>query len=172
MNIRSQIKKNVHTLMLPTLLMVGLFMLPGEFYAQQACNIKPDPVKRKEWLLQTQARMLEFTLQAPVPRVSPEFIHYDTYTRISYQVVKEGVIYFGDNDWIYIVSSNSHDQPEVGDLTVAMDQDHNFYLNRGHVCGGQARYICDELKEIKTSATFFSSFKEDIDMQSWTRWAN
>jgi len=166
------IPKNLQLLILQVLFTAGFLVQPALSDAQQPCTIKPDPAKRKEWLLQTQAKMLEFSLEAPVARLTAQFDKFETNTRITYQVGKEGVIYFADNDWIYIVSSNSHDQPEVGDLTVAMDQDHNFYLNRGHVCGGQARYFCDDLKEITTSATFFSSFKEDIDMQTWTRWAN
>lgn len=172
MDFRSLFDNNLQLHKLSLLLALGLLLLPALGEAQQACNIKPDPVKRKDWLLQTKTEMLEFSLQDSVERLSPVYDHYDTYIRISYQLRKKGLIYFGDKDWIYIVSSNSHDQPEVGDLAVAMDQDHNFYLNRGHVCGGTARYICNDLKDMTTASLFFSHFIEDIDLKTWTKWDN
>lgn len=47
-----------------------------------------------------------------------------------------GLIEFDNNEWIYIATHSWHLDDKIGDVSVAIDNKGNIYLNEGHVCGG------------------------------------
>ncbi|HRZ41467.1 MAG TPA: hypothetical protein P5228_02050 [Bacteroidales bacterium] len=84
-----------------------------------------------------------------------------------YKLVGEGFIVFPDSGWVYLISASSHDQPYVGDITLAMDHTGTFFLNRGHVCGGIIHFVFSGKPEEDTAANFFRLYVSDTDEAPW-----
>ena len=87
----------------------------------------------------------------------------------SVRVKKEGWIDLPGENWIYIVTASAHDSPEIGDLSLAIDNHQSIYLNNGHVCGGIINFESRQLRELKTSQDFFRYFVSDTDYEAWER---
>lgn len=75
----------------------------------------------------------------------------------------------GRRNWIYMFSVSSHDSPQTGDMTLAIDQQKRIYLNEGHVCGGIIHFETSKLRSIKRSRQFFRHFVSDVDQVAWIR---
>ena len=127
------------------------------------------PEKRQEWINQ---------MKKEIVKLNPDTVHHileasivdlgAEYYTFSYRLKTTGLIQISPNEWIYLTSSSSHNNPEVGDITIAIDQDRQFYINEGHVCGGIVHFRTETKIDLKTSKQFFEYFRSDIDSIPWS----
>jgi len=93
----------------------------------------------------------------------------EEYYACSYRVDGPGMIRISDTEWIFLVPSSSHDNPEVGDITLAMDQKKRFYMNEGNICGGIIHFQTHDRFELTKSRQFFKYFVSDTNSVRWVR---
>ena len=76
---------------------------------------------------------------------------------------REGLIRFSDGGWAYIVSHSKHDEnQEIGDITLAYDNNGNIYSNHSHICGYQ-RGVSIRSK----SPNGFADIKDFLESKEW-----
>lgn len=100
---------------------------------------------------------------------SVQITSFDGFYKVEYQVKGEGFIVFENGDWIYFIPHSSHENEEIGDVTLAKDSQGNFYFNEGHICGGVISFYASDRNLKLDSYTFFNSFYSESDNKVWSR---
>lgn len=149
-----------------TMIVIGLALLRVSF-GQHHDPLKVSQKDQEKWLKQTSGMMLGFK-PGDSPLMDAHITAYDEYYKISYRLMKTGYIQLENQSWIYFISSSSHDNPEIGDITVAMDNQKRFFINRGHICGGMIHFQSEKKIDLRTPDDFFTNFREDVDNDPWT----
>jgi hypothetical protein len=75
------------------------------------------------------------------------------------RVYDSGYLRLNDNEWICIVTHSAHQDPEIGDVILAMDQQGEFHISANHVCGGIAHFQGKSLVAPTNNARFFAEFE-------------
>lgn len=88
---------------------------------------------------------------------------------LSCKVKGEGILNLNAKEWIYFISNSNHNNPGVGDITIAIDRKGKAYINEGHVCGGIINFITKEIRELNHVKEFFRYFVSDTDDKIWKR---
>ncbi len=83
------------------------------------------------------------------------------------RVSKSGILRMGTSEWVYVETSSSHDQPEVGDVIIAIDSKGNLYQHHGHVCGGIINFRSTDTEIPSSSEDFFRKFTDDVQEMPW-----
>lgn len=153
-----------------------LFMLitcsiPQQIWGQEKKQTDAFDV-RMEWITQTKSTLL--AIDPSEYTDTTRYFTWDNEGQIAHRYFfrKSGILKFSSGDWIYVVLHSGHDDPSgsnaeaIGDLSLAIDQDGNFYYNQGHICG-EIGFEALSDKKINTSKGFFKHFKDDQDGSSW-----
>ena len=158
----------MRNLFIPALMIfVNMFTVSG----QHADTSQVIPGVREQWLERTRQEMVNFHSDTCRKTIEPEITDLgEEYYSCSYRLQGPGMIRISAEEWIYLVASSAHDNPEVGDITLGMDQKKRFYINEGHVCGGIIHFQSLERIELKTSKQFFKHFVSDTDSAGWVRY--
>lgn len=135
--------------------------------AQHTDAAKLNPAEQQKWVKKTASEMVQFNPDSSALLIVPHITETDDYYQITYRLDGKGWINFASGEWIYMISSSAHANPEVGDITLAMDNKKNFYTNNSHVCGGIIHFQCLKKFEIKSPADFFKNFEGDTDNIPW-----
>jgi hypothetical protein len=124
-------------------------------------------VERENWIHTTIENLQN--IQAPQNETSIEtnITDIEDFFQISYRLQGSGYIHFDNGDWIYLVSTSSHDTEQVGDLTLAIDNHGKIYLNEGHICGGIIHFIINDKIAVKAASDFIQHFISDTDDIGW-----
>jgi hypothetical protein len=147
----------------------GFCLLVCSLPAQHTDLSRIDPEKRKEWI-NAICQQLQKIKPETIPGSLPvEQKAFEDYFRLSVRVNKEGLIVLPCKNWIYIISSSAHEDPETGDISLAIDHKKKIFMNEGHVCGGIIHFETDKIRELKTSREFFKHFVSDTDEEGWKR---
>ena len=133
-----------------------------------------DPSKisaeKRELLIQETARSLKnFSPDSTVKVIAQMTTDRSGGKLIYYKVRNSGIIRLNNGDWIYIMTGSSHDNEEVGDFSLAVDNKKNIYLNEDHVCGGIIRFETDKIPELNKTAEFFKYFVSDYNAMGWRK---
>jgi hypothetical protein len=76
----------------------------------------------------------------------------------------------GEDNWIYFTLHSAHDNPLVGDIVLAVDQDGNIYQSNAHVCFGTSGFRSEGLEVPVSSKDFFARFySNDPDKHRWEK---
>jgi len=94
------------------------------------------PMNRAQWKSETIQQLQNFQ---PAESTTLAEIHISkTSKTLRYELEQAGLIRLGTNGWVYIKmhSADNEQNPEIGDISLAIDHTGSLYQNDGHVCGG------------------------------------
>lgn len=135
--------------------------------AQHTDDDKFSASEQQKWLKNAASEMARFIPDISAGPIIPHISETDNFYQITYRLDGKGWVKFAGGKWIYMISSSAHANPEVGDITLAMDNNKKFYTNKSHVCGGIIHYQCLKKIKIKSPADFFKNFEGDTDNIPW-----
>jgi hypothetical protein len=127
------------------------------------------PEKREAWVQSALIQLQYFKADTTIRGLQLEEISFEDYFRLKVRVIGTGLLDLPGKNRIYILTSSSHDLPEVGDISLAMDRHGRIYQNNGHVCGGIITFETEKIKKVKNSREFFRYFVSDTDGEGWKR---
>jgi hypothetical protein len=151
-----------------------LFVLPVvSLHGQHGDPAGIVPEAREQWLANARKEMSGFRPDTCTNIIDPDITDLgEEYYACSYRLKDPGMIRISGKEWIYMIPSSSHDNPEVGDITLAMDRKERFYINEGHICGGIIHFQSLRKIDLKTSRQFFKYFTSDTDSLPWKKIKN
>jgi hypothetical protein len=97
--------------------------------------------------------------------IAEEFLYYKKYIKLSKD--KPYKLVFSDGSFLVFTCHSVYDSPEIGDITIAVNEKNIVYKNEGHICGGMISFVTFQNKEVTTSHDFIRNFKSDTDFKSW-----
>lgn len=125
---------------------------------------------KSQWLDSAATRVSKIQSVNESSKVFPvQVTSFEGFYKREYQIRGEGFVVFENGDWIYFVTHSSHENEEVGDITLGKDNQGNFYLNEGHICGGSISFYTSDSTLTLNSYTFFNNFFSDSDNKVWSR---
>ena len=137
--------------------------------AQHSGESKISEKKRDKWIQKTTQELRKFSPDSLTPKIMIDFASYEDWQKLSCRVMKTGIIKLNNGDWIYIKTSSSHENEEIGDVSMAIDNKKDIYKNEGHVCGGIINFETSLLSELKITSDFFKYFVSDTDSSKWVK---
>jgi hypothetical protein len=137
--------------------------------AQEPENTKVSPEKRDKWIKETATEMRNFKPDSSIKVVTPSILDLGDRKKLAYKVNKSGIINLINDDWIYIITHSSHQDEEIGDVSLAVDNKRHIYINEDHVCGGVIRFETDQITELNKSSDFFKYFVSDTALKGWDK---
>ena len=160
--------------MIRQIILSCLFLVAVVFVsnAQETENSKISPEKRDKWAKETAAGLMIFQPDSSVRVISPDILYTGEKNKISYRINKKSLIRLNNGGWIFIVPHSSHDDEEIGDLSLAVDHNKNIYICDAHVCGGIIHFETDQITELKETSEFFKYFISETDSKGWSKFAN
>jgi hypothetical protein len=124
--------------------------------------------KQNRWVKKTSRQLKKIKPEDCTQPIEPRIVNFDGHFLISYRVdSNSGCIQLPNGDWIYMITHSIHDDPAIGDITLAIDNRQRLFFNTGHVCGGIINFYIDTEKEINSAQDFFNSFLSDCDDCKW-----
>lgn len=136
-------------------------------FSQHVDNNGVDEAKRTEWLEQMISKLRDVKPDTCSAIVQPKITEVDDYYRLSYRFTAPGCIRFENGESVFITLNSSHDNPEIGDVSMAVDNRSRVFVNFGHVCGGIIHFIIEQKIEIHSVDDFFQYTISDTDSKSW-----
>jgi hypothetical protein len=79
-------------------------------------------------------------------------------------------LYFDNKDTILICIHSVHENPRIGDVSIALLNRKKVYVNFGHVCGGLIRFESFRIHNPESGLHFFSKYISDTDELKWKKW--
>jgi hypothetical protein len=137
--------------------------------AQVTDGSKNIPVQREKWIEESVSELGKFIPDSSVKLIAPYLIDQEDAKKLYFKVNKEGMIKLENGDWIYIITHSGHENEEIGDLCLAIDNKKDVYINESHVCGGVIRFESSGLTELKSTDDFFLNFESDTDSKRWDK---
>lgn len=149
------------------LILASLFINNNYVTAQHTDATKFCPSLQQKWLEQTASQMIGFIPDTATVLIKPVINAFDDFYMVSYRLKDSGLIKLENARWIFLISSSAHTHPEVGDITIAMDDKKHFYTNKSHVCGEFVHFQCRKKIILKSPKDFFNNFEGDTDNMPW-----
>ncbi len=128
---------------------------------------KIDKAEKSKWIAATLAEMKKVKKLDSTQTITMRKIDLEDNFLMSFRVRGSGFISFEDGDWIYLVSHSEHNSEQVGDLTLAIDNHGEIFINDGHVCGGIINFMTKRKIQVKEASHFFGNFISDTDDRGW-----
>lgn len=76
-------------------------------------------------------------------------------------------IIFPDGSFLKFIAHSVYDSFEIGDITIAINENNISYKNDGHICGGIINFSELKKKDIQSSNDFIRHFKSETDSKGW-----
>lgn len=133
-------------------------------YAQHSDNSLIVDEKRNNWLEIQKNELQDFK-----PVETTNRLEIKKTKKLSVRVKKDGLIELKNRKWIYIITNSSHTDPEIGDISLAIDNRKNVYYNAGHICGGIIHFETKKLTKLNRPKEFFDYFICDIEGSTWQK---
>jgi hypothetical protein len=137
--------------------------------AQHSGELKISKKKRDKWIKETTRELKEFSPDSLTPSIILSYSAYEDWQKLFCRVTKNGIIKLNSGDWIYIRTNSSHENEEIGDISIAIDSNKDIFKNEGHVCGGIINFETNLFSELKTTSDFFKYFVSDTDSATWEK---
>jgi hypothetical protein len=125
-----------------------------------------DEIKRNTWIKETVDSLIKKNVDDFPQLVMNELIHEDFY-KASYRLIEKGVINFKDGGYLKLMSTSAHSIAEIGDITLALNEHGEVYVNQGHICGGIIHFETHDRGKTQSALDFLNSFQSDTDDESW-----
>ena len=131
------------------LFFLTLLAILSQANAQHADNSLINIEKRNEWIQSTSKELKNIKPGDSYKKVDLKITEYNNKVKHSVRILKEGMLDLPNGNWIYITTSSSHNNPEIGDIILAIDNKRRIFYNEGHVCGGIIHFETDQIDELK-----------------------
>lgn len=123
-------------------------------------------LKRKSWIEETVDSLMNKNEDDFPKLMMNELIHEDFY-KASYRLLEKGVINFKDGGYLKLMSTSAHSIAEIGDITLAVNEIGEVFVNQGHICGGVIHFETHDRGKTHAALDFLNSFQSDTDDESW-----
>ena len=123
--------------------------------------------KRQAWMENAIQNLNNNAKVYDAPVIGLEKVELEDLYYLGYRLQGAGKIRFEDGSWIRMMSNSAHHNGEVGDIVLAIDQNGDYYINEGHICGGIINFVCGKKIDLSNSNQFFKNFKCDTDKKEW-----
>ena len=159
--------------LLTGIILTGLLLLSPAFQAFTQSHAGQEIVEtqRKRWIKKSVRQLKsDFSAMSCENPIEPRVVDIEGLYLKAYRLNgPEGCIYFPNGDYIYLLAHSSHNDPKIGDVTLAIDRHKQIFINTGHVCGGIINFYIDTESEIISSQDFFELFMSDCDDCKWKK---
>jgi hypothetical protein len=142
----------------------GLSLIKDEHKSgSDGINLK----KQQRWIEKTSKYLKSHKqkLNFPIMEFS-ELVHEDFYL-LRTHLIKKGKIEFADGGYLLIMTHSNHENPSIGDVSIAMDEHNNYFINEGHICGDIINFVTKSKIKDVTSSKFITNFFSDTDDRKW-----
>ena len=133
-------------------------------------NMNTDHLERDLWIGNSLRDLNQNSPKECLNPIEPAAFELGDEYQMSYRLTgKDGCILIPGESWIYLLSHSVYENPEIGDITLAIDSHGNEYYNEGHMCGGTIRFYHRSQTALELSETiqFFEHFTSDTDQEGW-----
>jgi hypothetical protein len=126
--------------------------------------------KQKKWIKSAIKSMKSLHYDSNIEVCQPHIVDIPDYQKISYRIQDCRKVSFLNGDTVLICLHSVHQDPKVGDVSIAMDSKNNVYVNFGHICGGMINFERMSLVPPQNMADFTENFVSDTDDEKWKKW--
>ncbi len=142
-------------------------------------SVMRDTIKAKAWIEAMVREMRGQEVFCSDCRIAEPAINDAAgFERISYRLRDHVQLAFSNGSKVEVRCHSSHQDPEVGDVTLAMDTEGLVFVNFSHICGGIVQFYDSNFsgepggKPVlpKDAGTFFSKYLCDTDDAGWELW--
>jgi hypothetical protein len=153
------------------LIAISIFLQAGLMiaFAQHTNESLIVQEKRNGWIQLVATDLMNIIPDSAKQVTSVTALETENEIRFSVRIQKEARIDLPGGNWIYIITNSSHDDPEIGDVSVAIDNTKKLFYNEGHVCGGIINFETTKLKKLNSGREFFKYFISDTDNMNWKK---
>ena len=147
----------------------------GDSLSVNRQNMSTDQFERDLWIQSSLRDLNQNTPKECLNPIVPAAFELGDEYQISFRLTgKDGCILLAGESWIYLLSNSVYENPEIGDITLAIDSHGNEYYNEGHVCGGTIRFYHRSQTPLELTETiqFFENFTSDTDQEGWIQLHN
>jgi hypothetical protein len=142
--------------------------IKGDTINPTLVNEKPINKFKVNWILRNLHRLKDFNPDKNTSVIQSREVDIEDFYQFSYRIIsEEGFIEFENGDWIYLRIHSSHEEEEIGDISLAIDNWGKMYFNQGHVCGGIIHYVTHKKLKVQSVDDFIQNFKSDTDDRPW-----
>lgn len=145
------------------------FGLSGKYFSSHSkafVNLS----SRKKWIMSAIKSMKSLPDLSNITLSQPHIIEIPDYQKISYRIQDCQKILFLNGEMVFICLHSVHQDPKVGDVSIAMDSKKNFYVNFGHICGRLIHFERKSSKAPRDIQDFIDNFVSDTDDLKWEKW--
>ena len=147
----------------------------GDSLSVNGQSMSDDQFERDLWIQSSLRDLNQNTPKECLNPIVPAAFELGDEYQISFRLTgKDGCILLAGESWIYLLSNSVYENPEIGDITLAIDSHGNEYYNEGHVCGGTIRFYHRSQTPLELTETiqFFEYFTSDTDQEGWIQLHN
>lgn len=121
-------------------------------------------IELKEWIIKNSENLYKGIVQFEkkdslhfrISRKNGELSYQYELTNKAYQKFKK-------RSWIKMISLSSHENPDIGDVTLAITNKGKVYINRGHICGNVVTFHSQNKLSRLTALKFLTNYTEYVD---------
>ncbi len=153
------------------------FMRYGKVDQKENKDINPhisldfDLNKRNEWIIKMADILSKRQTESEIQVIEPSIYDLPDLQKISYRINGGwGLIKCRNEKTITIGVHSSHEDPLIGDVSVAFLEDSSIFVNTGHVCGNIIHFMHISSSIPADTEEFLKNFYSDTDQISWQKW--
>lgn len=150
-------------------LVVLLFSINISGLSQHANHSLIDESKRKARIEEVIAELRDYSPDETTESLSFQEKIIENGHKYSVRIIEKGFVRLSNTEWVYFISESSHKNPEVGDITLAIDSHGCVFKNYGHVCGGIVHFESYTSGIPQKSHAFFENYECDTDESKWMK---
>lgn len=124
----------------------------------QHVNAPIDRKVQQKWIRQVVKDLKNYNPLDTSASIPPEIINIPDYTSASFRVIGQAFIKCTNGDWVFILTNSSHENTEVGDVSIAITNRRKVRINYSHICGGIIHFKSSEPTAPESANDFFRRF--------------
>lgn len=129
--------------------------------------------KRNVWIKKMADSLSVRNSESDIEVIEPSIYDLPDLKKVSYRINGGfGIIRCRNEKEIIIGVHSSHEDPMIGDISVAFLENNIIFINTGHVCGNIIHFICLSSSIPEDTEEFLKNFYSDTDQISWQKWQN
>lgn len=130
-------------------------------------TVSIDLKKRDAWIAQQIKNLSVRHIDTAYTIMTMRELIHEHFYQASYRLIDKGMIKFEDGSYLKMISTSSHTRSDIGDVTVAINEKGDVYINQGHICGRIIHFNTHQRDKVKTAADFITHFTCDTDDEPW-----
>jgi hypothetical protein len=123
--------------------------------------------KRNKWVQVTATKLRDTKNSDNYQELVINEVSHEDYYKASYRLIGTGMIKFEDGSYLKLMSSSTHTNKKIGDITLAVNEQGDVYINQGHICGSIIHFETIQRNLPKTALEFLTNFTSDTDSEPW-----